>query len=474
MGRVNVHVKGESLLLPDGFSHARKHSLRHRTLRDSAGPARMEFFLSVFFLFLYYIRPQDWIGALQGFNIMRPLILFWIIALASGRNRSPLPGVMCTPHDWVMLVYLLYVSWTAPDQKGTFMGFLPLVVFYALTVQSLSSWDRVLSYLKAWNWMLCGVALIAMASLYGIDITNAALATKVMFGRLCLGTWLHNNPNALGHSIIVILPLSYFLYFWRGGFNGRMVLFPAMCTLAYVCAVQTESKGSYLVAGGLVVLIFIIGRPLPVKLLAVAFAMTAGVSALSFLPRMSKMGDLRSDEGVQGRLMVWEMAKGELEKTGYGWKQFVAFIQWEGETILKATHSSYVQIGAELGIYGLSIFLAGIWVSFRSLATSYRFTSVEDDWERCRRAGLILILSYTASSWMINREYHTEYFLMIAVAAAIHRLCVSSQSTTENTVSNEPTPGTKIWNRFGPIDIAASALMTWSVLQIWDYILKNL
>lgn len=434
----------------------------------------MEFFLSVFFLFLYYIRPQDWIGALQGFNIMRPLILLWIIALASGRNRSPLPGLLRTPHDWVMLAYILYVSWTAPDQKGAFMGFLPLVVFYALTVQSLSSWERVLGYLKAWNWMLCGVALIAMASLYGLDITNAAQATKIMLGRLCLGTWLHNNPNALGHSIVVILPLSYFLYFWRGGFNGRMVLFPAMCALAYVCAVQTQSKGSYLVAGMLFVLIFIIGRPLPVKILAVAFAMTAGVSALSFLPRMSKMNDLRSDEGVQGRLMVWDMAKGELANTGYGWKQFVAYIEWEGEMILKATHSSYVQVGAELGIYGLCIFLAGIWVSFRSLATSHRFTTLDDDWERCRRVGLILVLSYAASSWMINREYHTEYFLMIAVAAAIHRLCVSGQQESAMENAAAAPSSLKVWNRLGPLDFAASALMTWGVLQMWDYILKNL
>src|SRR5690606_320899 len=108
---------------------------------------------------------------------------------------------------------------------------------------------------------------------------------------------------------------------------------------------------------------------LGVKLLALAAAGTVGISALSFLPRMSGMSNLSSNEGVQGRLMAWEVAKTVFDSspTGVGWKQFVPWVSWEGETFVKATHSSYVQIGADLGMYGLFLYVAGLWLSLRGL-----------------------------------------------------------------------------------------------------------
>lgn len=391
----------------------------------------MEFRAAVFFLFLYYIRPQDWVTGLAGFNIMRPMILIWAVGLHGSHQRSLYPGVLRTPHDWVMLAYWGWVVWTAPDGQGALTAFLSLVVFYAFTVQSLTSWDRLLFYLKAWNYAILGVALIAVASLYKIDFTGAIAMTEFNEGRLAIGTYMHNNPNALGHSVAVVVPLSFLLYFWRSGLVGKMVIFPLQSALALYCIYETQSKGAFLVTAALLVMIFVIGRPLPVKIFALALAFSLGVSALSFLPRMSDMNSLSSEEGVQGRLMAWELAKTAMERSPAGWKQFVAYINWFGLTIKKATHSSYVQVGADLGVNGLFIFLLALWASIRTTLQIHRFTVENDDKERCRRAAIVLIIAYAVSSWMINREYHTEYFLLIAVAAAMHRLHVANDAKDE-------------------------------------------
>lgn len=437
----------------------------------------MEFRYALIFLFFYFIRPQDWIGAMSGFNIMRPLMVLWIIALAQRRTRPPLPGLLRTPHDWAMLAYFTYIVATSPDPTGTFTGFLPLVVFYFLTVQTLTSWNLIFRYIQFWNWMLAGVALLAVGSLYGLDFTGAGIPTSQNFGRLAIGTWLHNNPNALCHSVVLILPLSYYLYFWRSTASGRTLVFPLLCVLAFQCAYATESKGGYLVGGIMVVLLFVFGRPLPVRILAISSALTMGVSALSFMPRMSQMGNLRDDEGVMGRLMAWEMAKGQLHSTGYGWRQFKAWIEWEGERILKATHSSYVQIGGDLGMYGLFFFALVLWVSLRGLSQASAGLALRETEECCRRCALILVSSYIVSSWMINREYHSEFFLIIAVAAAIHRHHVSERMI----VSEKPNASKGVisnpkltWNRINLPDIAAASLMTWGILSAWDYIMKNL
>ena len=161
---------------------------------------------------------------------------------------------------------------------------------------------------------------------------------------------------------------------------------------------------------------------------------------------------------------------------------------------------------------------------------------------------MMLILAYAVSGWMINREYHTEYFLLIAVAAAMHRLCLKEQQSADvwlgedpsnsgnvaswpvspmqtaltwpvfipavpiqqetkfhvrkgtpqafmvgsaEALTNAPPPVSdsltaheedggqdelreSLWNRLTGLDVVAAVILTWAVIYIWEYILKNL
>lgn len=450
----------------------------------------MEYLTALVFLLLYYIRPQDWMAGMTGMNIVRPMVVIWLAGILSSRSRPAVQGIFRTPHDWAMLAYYIYVSWTSPNMTETMKAFLPHVAFYILTVRSLTTWSRLEGYFKFWNLMLLGVAAMAVASLYGLDLTHAKDVTARMAGRLSLGTWLHNNPNALAHSVVVALPLGYVLYFWKKGASGRLLLYPFMLALAGYCVYETKSKGAFLVGGMLCVLIFVVGRPKFVQVLTIAAAATIGISALSFLPRMEQMGDLRADEGVQGRLMIWETARRvtETRSNGEGWKQFQGEIIWEGKLEKKATHSSYIQVGADLGITGMFMYLLPLWLSIRTFLGSAKITQSNDQKERCRRAGFLLLIAYAVSGWMINREYHTEYFLLVAVAAALQRLLLAEQqayaaaNTEEEEEASDAEPalaalirqGKEMWNRISVMDIGVAAAMTWGVLFTWDYVLEHL
>jgi hypothetical protein len=471
----------------------------------------MDFRIAQLFLFFYYVRPQDWMPGLIGFNIIKPVIGAWLLALMTREDKSPLPGLVRTPHDWVMMAYFIYVGWTAPAPMDTFKAFLPLVAFYFLYVQSLNSWQRILDFLKWWNWMLIALALLAVLSLIGIDLTGARYMTGLNLDRLCLGTWQHCNPNALGHSVVAIIPLSYLLYFWEAPPLSRFVVFPLCVTIAGWCAWETESKGSFVVGALITLLAFVVGRPRLVQIPVIAASAILGVGALSFLPRMNDMNSLNSDEGVQGRLLAWQEAREvvQLYPNGMGWKQFAAWIQWrEGRkvlTIQKSTHSAYVQIGADLGKYGLFLFVAAMWVAGRAVGFH---KSLDEDEERCRRAILILLLAYVISGWMINREYHTEYFVLIALSAGLHRLRkrreldamapalnVEDEESPIPGLSSPPPqpawflassgfaahstplpsePAARIWNRISWIDVIVSIGLTWLVFRIWDHCLETM
>lgn len=476
----------------------------------------MEYFFALLFIALYYIRPQDWVPGMAGVEIIRPIVALWLFALVVARSRpSPLPGLVRTPHDWLVYAYLGYI---VVFGGGSIMGTLPFFAFYTLTVQSVNTWPRLHRYLTIWTILLLALAVLGVLSTVGIDPTGAQENRNTQVGRLALGTWMHNNPNALGHSIVVVIPGAFLLYFWKGSATGRFLVFPLMAALTFYCAWMTQSKGAYVVGGVLVVLAFILGKPKWLQIATVSAALVVGVSALSFLPRMSDMNNLRGDEGVQGRLLAWEMAR-TAEKnhpTGVGWKQFIAMISWkEGSRTLiipKATHSSYVQVGADLGRYGLFLYLAGLWCALHTLMAS---KSTDTDQERCRRLLLVFVIANVISGWMINRQYHTEYFLLIAATAALHRLKKAEELAglpvgtpeAEETGPANPDPALlarealqkvkqawqareprafrppsaeplttakPLWNRFGFLDIVTCVCLTWFTFWTWDYVLKNL
>lgn len=476
----------------------------------------MEFVVSIIFLLLYNIRPQDWLPGLAGTQIIKPVIAVWLMALVAARSRpSPLPGLLKTPHDWAILAYLGYIVLFG---DAAVMAVLPLLAFYALTVQSVNSWPRLLLYVKCWTWSLLVVAAFGALVPLGIDLTGAKTNAYTEMGRLALGTWLHNNPNALCHSIVPALPALYLLYFQKAPLLSRFFLFPALASVIFYCAWQTQSKGGYLAGAGVCFLGFVLGKPRWLQVTLVAMALAGGISVLSFLPRMSEMGNLSADEGVMGRVLAWEQARAveEGNPTGVGWQRFIAMIPWqEGRLFLivpKATHSSYVQVGADLGRYGLFLFLAPIWCALHTLVF---FKAGDVAQERCRRILLVFLAAYLLSGWLINRQYHTEYFLLAAASAALHRLkkgdervaAEAAEKAREGALGPDPerrrveepvparlrrvwesrpappwkrgdapafAPGGTLgrkpfWNRFGLVDLGACLFMTWLTFRLWDH-----
>lgn len=398
----------------------------------------MDFLAVVLVLLIYYIRPQDWVPGLIGMGIVTPVMLFAIVAMVlRARNTQKALQFFKTPHDWVMAAYFIFIVYTAQTPSEAFKGALPLFAFYFVTVQALDSFERLRKYLKYWLLALVVIALFGVGSLFGWDPTGAAGMTAANKGRLAIGTWMHNNPNALGHTVILAIPMSYILLMWRKSMASKMVGI-VICVLAFECVQATQSKGSFLAGFIVVVLAYAVGRSKIFQILLVTAAIAGSGALLSMLPRMSEMGNLRSDEGVQGRLLAWEMARTASKQhmvSGQGWKSFRATIRWEKQTLPKATHSSYVQIGAELGRGGVFLYVCLLWLGARSLLTQ---KPGDHETERCRKCLFTLIAAYAISNWMIDRAYHTEFFLFMAAIAAYHRMFLLKEREPESEEKDEP------------------------------------
>lgn len=381
----------------------------------------MDFVTVVLVLLVYYIRPQDWVAGLIGVGIVTPIMAVAIFAMVSrAKEEGRKLQLFLTPLDWWVLALYIFIGVTHPYPYGAFKDSLPLFAFYFVTVQALRSVERLRKYLIYWLIALTVLAMFGLLSKVGIDPTGAQALTASNKGRLALGTWMHNNPNSLAHSVVVIVPLAYFLFFWKGGVMKKTVAI-ILWVIAYECVYLTESKGAVLAGFATLVLAWVFGKSKIVQVLAITAALAGGGAAISVMPRMSEMGNLRADEGVQGRLLAWEQARTASRNhfTGQGWKTFRATIQWQKMWLNKATHSGYVQVGAELGPMGLALYVGLFWLGLRSLVLCKTKNQME---ESCRRCLFALLVGFAISNWMIDRAYHTELFLFFAGISAFHRI----------------------------------------------------
>jgi O-antigen ligase len=474
--------------------------------------------VAIIFLLLYFVRPQDWVPGMAGLNIIRPLMAVGLISLFTGTPPISRQKLVATPIDWMMLVYLAYLAYTSPDLIGAIKQLIPILAFYYVTVLSLTDKEKLCRYLYYWLAALILVTIAGLLTQFGIDFTNAGEQIQKVDGRLLINTWLLNNPNSLGHTVVIALPLAYLLVWWKRNPVAKM-LAVGLAIVAFQCAVYTQSKGAFLAGAGLLMVGFTFGRPIWVQGIALTLALSMGIGGLMYLPRMSGMANLRADEGVLGRILAWEVAQTAYysSATGAGWKQFSAEIEWEGQKYPKATHSSYVKAAADLGPIGLFFYLSLICLSLRALI---QYPGLNTSMERTRRAIFVLLAALCISGWMIDRPYHTEYFLVMAVAAAYLRLSLEARSpkreehdapvTAGNAnpmtppqlqpfgvnarsgdrshaslipplpVEDTARPRTgnetrkKLWRRYGWLDLVIGIAALKTVEWLWEYILQNI
>lgn len=481
----------------------------------------MDFATALAFLILYYIRPQEWIPFV---GVLRPVTLVMGLALGAAVFRKRGLGwkeLFKTPHDGLMLAYFLWIVVTARNPFEALSSVYNLYAFYVVTVLALSSLERLSKYLVCWAGLLVTLAALGVASTFGIDPTGAREVTEgAMKGRLALGTLVFDNANALGHSVVPVLTMLYVLVVWRRPIFVRVAAAPLAAIPAY-CVYLTFSKGAYIsgFVTGLVSLCF--RRPKIVQVWILAGALTLGVAGLQQLPRMSSMVNTKGDEGIQRRSAAFLFGYRSMRENlaGLGYNRFSPKMEARGGRLIAGPHSSYVRVGGEFGLPGLFLFSGILCACYRTLYTA-RTTRVEE--ERVQRVLLVLLVSVTVSSWMMDWSLMTHFVLLVACVAGFHRHLLQRDLDAAHTVGqaspsattatapapppgvgaptstqgpdpasggvvsraprrtrsrrkerSQPGPDRPLWNRLRMADLWMFAGATFLIIMIWRYAMDS-
>lgn len=498
----------------------------------------------ILFLVLYYLRPQEWPIGLNTLHFVQMTMLTGLASLSLRQRGFQLRDLFRTPHDWAVCAFWMWIVFSSPTPWVTFKESANLYIFYIVIVQALYTVPRLNLFVGWWTFLIVAVAGLAVLSLHGFDPLDSAEITHTsMKERLVLNLSIFNNPNALGHSVVPAIPLLYYFCIWKKPMVLRALGFALMAVAGY-CIYLTQSKGAFIAGGATIVATLTFGRPKTLQIAIIATAAVFGSSILYALPRMQELNKSKSDEAIQGRVIAFQHGYKMLTTTDHG----VGFHNWipsflagkyrfkrthhDKESlkkpmpiISKASHSSYVQIGAELGYPGFFFLFGILYCCLRTVVMAK--TSTPDE-ERVRRILFVLIVTYMVSSWMVDFAYRPTFFMFAAATAALHRhLCglnetqerdlrvkagrasepyvpawrarLLPQPTPEGARAHlgaraailtlEPLPAAPpapapaappssrlafAWNRIGWLDLAIAAAMTYAAVRYWSYLLTRM
>lgn len=402
----------------------------------------MDFLGCTLFLVLYYIRPHEWLPMLEALHPITFAMVLGMVGLVFRQRGLNPRGFFKTPHDWLMLAYFLWIAIFVPAESDSFATVRNMFIVYFVAVQVLYNRERLQKYLHWWAGLLFVLSMLALLSEMGIDPLDSNYLTHyVQKGRLSVNLSIFNNPNALGHTVVNLVPMLYFLLIWRRPVfvkevGALLLVFPLWCLYL------TQSKGAFLAGFGAAVVALSFGRPKYIQILVLALAVTAGWAGIQQLPRMQQLEQTKKDEGIQGRLAAWRWGYQVMQEQskGIGLFRFGSTFE-KANGYFKGPHSSYVEVGTEQGINGLFLFLAVLYCCVRTLVTA---RVQDEEMERLRRILMVMLVCYLLSSWMIGWGYRTTFYLLVACIAAFHRLVMQEQEQTARAVAESETAGAQV------------------------------
>jgi len=379
----------------------------------------MGFFLTLLYIAIIFIRPQDFISAMRGWPILDWMAILTIgVCFLEGEftatkfRRSPLNALMLW--FWAAVVLSQFTNLSSWYTRMAFQDFAKVVIVYFLVMFTVTTLGR----LKTFIWFLVLMSLVlslqAILQYYtgvGLFGGEAIMRGEVMQVR---GIGIFNDPNDLALNLITFIPFVL-PGFHRGlmsptVFTGYLLLVPMVTGLVY-----TRSRGGVLGFAAVMWWYFHkrVGTILSVGALMLLF------SLLLTIPRMGSVTSGSTDTSMRMRMSHWSRAMVLLRQHPVFGQGYLSFSADYGQT----AHNSFAQVISELGFLGAYVWVALFFQSFRSLIIMGKIPNAPPWLEKMVGALTGAMIGWLVSGYFLSQAYKfTEYILMAMVVAMLNVL----------------------------------------------------
>jgi O-antigen ligase len=415
-----------------------RHAVEKRpgaaSLRPSGGARVFEISLALF-IALAVARIQDVIPALAYLRPGKLLTMLMVVAAVIAVPRwQLLSALRSTPAKCVGVIVVLGVLsvpmsiWPTNSAEFLTESLTPSLVLFV--VASAGFADRRTA-------RLCILVLVLSVGADAMYLLSGFAPERA--GRPYIGATL--DPNDSAALFVSALPFAMALASERG---GKRWLALTVAALLIGAVVRTGSRGG--VIGLLVVALILILRAGPRRRWAyvLAAAVGAGIFALAanetLLARFQTIFAPSSDYNLtdrEGRIQIWTRGIGYMlthPVFGIGLNNFqtaegvLSGKINEGYGIgFTAAHNTFVQIGAELGVFGLAAFVVAIWsagrgcrrIQLAAVRDHAVHPQLADEEVRLAAAAYCALAGVVATGFFLSLAYHLVTYFALAVCVGV-------------------------------------------------------
>ena len=316
-----------------------------------------------------YFRPQDQIPGMQAVPFAELTALIGLSAMVFGRVTRGLAVTRFTPELIGVVALGLVILGTAPfsiwpgGSVGTFTDvFAKVILIYVLMTNTLTSVARLHRFMTV---VVVATGYLATRAIFdyarGINLIENGRVQGAVGG-------MFQNPNDLALNMVALLPLTVLVAMrakTRFGRYGAIFL-----GLMMICSIiVSHSRGGFV---GLALMLLMMGyqlarrRPGVAAGAAVALVLALPLAPSSYWERVSSITDESRDAtgSREARRVLLQEAWGtflEFPMHGVGAGQFQNYNPPGRMEIWRETHNVILQVAAEMGVFGLIVFIFLLW-----------------------------------------------------------------------------------------------------------------
>jgi O-antigen ligase len=337
------------------------------------------------FTLLLFLRPQDVVPVIGILHAAEAAALVGLIAmvflnLSNGRaitRMTPeLAAVLAL--GGLMLALVPLSIWPGGSVQVFTTLFLKVMLIYMLMVNTMTSPKRIEN--------LCWIVVLAFGYVALRAWFDYARGVNLVEGNRVQGAGgMFNNPNDLALNMATFLPLAL-MYVKRPGPPAKRIIGAGIALLMLGAIIFTKSRTGFvgtLVMGGVFLIASRSLKPATIVGGALAALLVLPLMPQTFWARMESITDASKDstgsrsERIDLMEQAWLVFL-EHPFTGVGAGQFQNYGPPGFGKPWRVTHNAYLQLGAEIGIFAVLIFLfllargfrAALWTR-RSLAWTH-------------------------------------------------------------------------------------------------------
>ncbi|HEU4687576.1 MAG TPA: O-antigen ligase family protein [Vicinamibacterales bacterium] len=387
----------------------------------------MLYLAAVIYLSVLYIRPAEIVPSLETVPLVDWLTIVSTLIMVGTIFVRPRRLSVSAMDGWVLLFWVAIVvsnlawGWFGGAYMG-FTEFAPVVFFYLLVRVAIDTPERLRGFAHVFVFLNVLLAINGIVQYHtGVGIGNV---TTVGLENRIRGTGIFNDPNDLGMTLVMAVPLLLWVVFESARPLWHRVLAIVLSAPIVTAIAYTSSRGAML---GLcaVAMVFALRRFRMIP--ALTFGAVA-VSGVMLLGGTRAQAMTSQENSAQSRIEAWGQGLMMLKSKpvfGVGYGRFTEFHN-------KVAHNSFIQTAAELGLFGALIFIARYDTLFRILNRG--------------RKGAAALAPTLSPSWMnamiaagagmlvcgffLSRQYVAVPFILLAMAGSIDGLVPKASGGT--------------------------------------------